>query len=68
MDEYYKELELAIIWANVATDEEPTMDRFLRELNHEIADVVMMYYWWYASICHEGWMMTEVELHQSNKN
>jgi hypothetical protein len=42
VDEYYKEMEVAIIRANVEEDWEATMARFLHGLNREIADVVEM--------------------------
>jgi hypothetical protein len=40
VDEYYKEMEVAMIRANVEEDREATMARFLHGLNHEIADIV----------------------------
>ncbi|KAI3465703.1 hypothetical protein Pfo_022366 [Paulownia fortunei] len=42
VDEYYKEMEIAMIRANVEKDREATMARFLHGLNREIADVVEM--------------------------
>ncbi|KAI3469143.1 hypothetical protein Pfo_025806 [Paulownia fortunei] len=42
VDEYYKEMEIAMIRANVEEDREATMARFLHGLNREIADVVEM--------------------------
>ncbi|KAL4651966.1 hypothetical protein ACB092_01G198800 [Castanea dentata] len=42
VDEYYKETEVAMIWANVEEDREATMARFLHSLNREIADIVEM--------------------------
>jgi acetolactate synthase small subunit len=42
VDDYYKEMEVAMIKANVEEDREATMARFLHKLNHEIADVVEM--------------------------
>jgi hypothetical protein len=39
VDEYYKEMEVAMIWANVEEDREATMT-FLHGLNREIADIV----------------------------
>ena len=38
--EYQKELEVAMIRANVNEDEEVTMSRFLNGLNRDIANVV----------------------------
>jgi hypothetical protein len=40
VDEYYNEMELAMIRANVEEDREATMARFLHGLNSEIADIV----------------------------
>ncbi|KAL5570316.1 hypothetical protein UlMin_026891 [Ulmus minor] len=40
VDEYYKEMEVATIRANVEEDREATMARFLHSLNREIADIV----------------------------
>lgn len=42
VDEYFKEMEVAMIRANVVEDREATMARFLHGLNREIADVVEM--------------------------
>ncbi|XP_059428527.1 uncharacterized protein LOC132162290 [Corylus avellana] len=40
VDDYYKEMEIAMIRANVEEDREATMARFLNMLNREIANVV----------------------------
>ncbi|XP_059455030.1 uncharacterized protein LOC132185248, partial [Corylus avellana] len=40
VDDYYKEMEIAMIRANVEEDREATMARFLNGLNREIANVV----------------------------
>ena len=40
VEEYYKEMEVAMIRANVEEDREATMSRFLVGLNREIANVV----------------------------
>jgi hypothetical protein len=40
MDEYFKEMEIAMIRANVIEDREATMARFLNGLNRDIANVV----------------------------
>jgi RNA-splicing ligase RtcB len=42
VDDYYKEMEVAMIKANVEEDREATMARFLHKLNREIAEVVEM--------------------------
>jgi len=40
VDEYLKEMEIAMIRANVIEDREPTMARFLNGLNRDIANVI----------------------------
>ncbi|KAL2225724.1 UNVERIFIED_CONTAM: Transposon Ty3-I Gag-Pol polyprotein [Sesamum indicum] len=40
VDEYYKEMEIAMIRTNIIEDNEATMARFLHGLNREIADMV----------------------------
>jgi activator of HSP90 ATPase len=40
VDEYFKEMEIAMIRANVIEDREATMARFLNGLNKEIANDV----------------------------
>jgi hypothetical protein len=40
VDDYYKEIEIALIRANVEEDREATMARFLNGLNRDIANVV----------------------------
>ena len=40
MEDYHKEMEIAMIKANVEEDREATMVRFLNGLNREIANVV----------------------------
>ena len=40
VDDYYKEMEIAMIIANIEEDREATMARFISSLNKEIADVV----------------------------
>ena len=40
MDDYHKEMEIAMIWANVEEDREATMARFLNGLNRDIANVI----------------------------
>jgi hypothetical protein len=40
VDEYHKEMEIAIIQANVVEDREATMARFLKGLNRDSANVV----------------------------
>ena len=40
MDDYHKEMEIAMIRANVEEDREATMARFLNRLNQDIANMV----------------------------
>ncbi|KAJ4719039.1 Mutant gag-pol polyprotein [Melia azedarach] len=40
VEDYYKEMEIAMIRANIEEDREATMARFISSLNKEIADVV----------------------------
>ena len=40
MEDYYKEMEIAMIRENVGEDQEATMARFLVGLNREIANLV----------------------------
>ena len=40
MDDYHKEMEIAMIWANVEEDREATKARFLNGLNWDIANMV----------------------------
>ena len=39
IEEYYKEMEIAMIRANVTEDDEQTMARFLNGLNHPIKNI-----------------------------
>ncbi|KAL2226369.1 UNVERIFIED_CONTAM: hypothetical protein Sindi_1995600 [Sesamum indicum] len=45
VDEYYKEMEIAIIRTHIIEDNEATMARFLHGLNRDIADVVEMHHY-----------------------
>ncbi|XP_062083589.1 uncharacterized protein LOC133789956, partial [Humulus lupulus] len=45
VDEYYKEMEMAMIRANVEEDREATMARFLSGLNREIADPIELHHY-----------------------
>jgi len=40
MDEYFKEIKITMIWANIIKDKEAMMARFLNGLTKEIANVV----------------------------
>jgi hypothetical protein len=45
VDEYYKEMEVAKIRANVVEENEATMARFIHGLNHEISDIVELHHY-----------------------
>ena len=45
VDDYHKEMEVAMIWANMEEDREATMVRFLNGLNRDIANVVELQYY-----------------------
>ena len=45
VDEYHKEMEIAMIRAKIVEDREATMARFLDRLNRNIADVVESYHY-----------------------
>lgn len=45
LDEYYKEIEVSMIRANIEEDLEATMARFMSGLNQEIANVVDLYHY-----------------------
>ena len=59
VEEYYKEMEIAMIRANVTEDEEQTMARFLNGLNHPIKKIadfqtLLQPHWASASIYQSG--------------
>ncbi|CAJ2657680.1 unnamed protein product [Trifolium pratense] len=45
VEDYYKEMEIAMIKANIEEDREATMARFIARLKKEIADVVELQYY-----------------------
>ncbi|XP_050885826.1 uncharacterized protein LOC127091276 [Lathyrus oleraceus] len=45
VEEYFKEMEVLKIRANVEEDDEATMARFLHGLNHEIGDIVELHHY-----------------------
>jgi hypothetical protein len=45
MDDYYKEMEIGIIHANVVEDRETIVARFLNWLNRDIANVIKLQYY-----------------------
>ena len=60
VDNYYKEIEIAMIWANVEEYREATMVRFLNGLNRDIVNVVeLQHYMELENMVH---MVIKVEL------
>lgn len=45
MDDYYKEMEVVMIHANIDKYSKTTMEKFLSGLNHEIANVVELHHY-----------------------
>ena len=45
VEDYYKDMEIALIRANVQEDQEATMARFLSGLNRDIAAVVDLHHY-----------------------
>jgi hypothetical protein len=43
VDEYFKEMELMLVWTRIREDPESTMARFLGGLNEEISGFVEMF-------------------------
>ena len=44
VDEYFKEIKLIMIQANVKEDKETTMTRFINGLNHDIAYIMDLHH------------------------
>ena len=59
VDDYHKEMEIAMIQANVEKDREATMARFLNGLNLDIANVVELQH--YVELEDMVHMATKVE-------
>ena len=60
VDNYYKEIEIAMIWANVEEHREATMVRFLNGLNQDIVNVVKLQH--YVELENMVHMVIKVEL------
>jgi hypothetical protein len=45
VDGYFKEIKLAMIWANIEEDKEATVARFINYLNHDIAHIVELHHY-----------------------
>jgi hypothetical protein len=59
VEDYHKEIEIAMIKANMAEDRKATMIRFLNELNREIANVVKLQH--YVEVEDMVYMATKVQ-------
>jgi hypothetical protein len=66
VDDYYKEMEIAMIRANVVEDREATMARFLNGLNRDIANVVELQH--YVELEDMVHMAMKVERQLKRKN
>jgi hypothetical protein len=44
VDEYFKEMELVMIWTNIEDDKEATIDGFMNGLNHDITHIVELHH------------------------
>ena len=60
VDNYYKEIEIAMIWANVEEHREANMVRFLNGLNQDIVNVVKLQH--YVELENMVHMVIKVEL------
>ena len=59
VDEYYKEMEVAMIQANIEEDRESTMARFLNGLNPNIYNISnTMWRWRICCIWHSRWSVS----------
>jgi len=68
VDDHYKEMEIAMIRANVKEDREATMARFLNGLNRDIANVVeLQHYVELEDMVHMAHMAIKVEWHFKKK-
>ena len=68
VEDYYKEMEIAMIRANVEEDHQATMAKFIGGLKKEIVDVVELQH--YVEMeelmrCVSGWHWTQYQLQQS---
>ena len=45
VDEYFKEMELAMIRANIEKDREATMTKFINELYHDMTHIMELYHY-----------------------
>ena len=45
VEDYYKEMEIIMIRANIEEEREATMARFVNGLNHDIRDIVDMHHY-----------------------
>lgn len=60
MDEYFKEMELSMMRANVDDDQEATIARFLHGLNLGIADIIeLQHYFELSDMVHQALKVEE---------
>lgn len=45
IEDYHKQMEISMIWANIEEDWEATMAHFFRRLNKEIVDIVELHHY-----------------------
>lgn len=68
VDDYFKEMEVAMIRANVEEDREATMARFLNGLNRDIQDRVEMYHYVELEDLVHGAMKIEQQLKKGSNS
>lgn len=44
IEDYYKEIEIAMIWTNMEEDREATITRFFSRLNKNITNIIKLHY------------------------
>jgi hypothetical protein len=52
VDEYFKEMELAMIRANIEKDREATMTKFINELYHDMTHIMELYHYVLEEMMH----------------
>lgn len=45
MEDYHKEMEIAMVWVNIIKDREASTLRFLSGLNKEIANIIELHHY-----------------------
>jgi hypothetical protein len=59
VEDYHKEIQITIIWANIVDDRKATMTRFFNEVNGDIANIVELQH--YVELENMAHMKTKVE-------